>query len=301
MVYQIVKLKGFLRLVMIYMEKIDKTQEEQCTSEDHVKKYPWKCFKTDIIPETIPPDSCYAFIIREYAIKGNSDLDFHDQANWQHYWFRCCISEKCNFIFKSLQQEDVDRENDLEKICNSDSLLMKNKSNESKKAYLDNAIDFLLERYDWPGAFCLCRKYPSKININWVKLLFTRLFSAILLGFFLIAASDNISKFTIENQLYLFIYSLILIIASILYFSYECYNKIRGTLVNKGIKLRVFFVFLFGSSYSVFLSIVFTEVGLLVTGKYYMTQVIFFAMVALFIGILIQLLWEEKTVTEPLF
>jgi len=257
-------------------------------------------FKIDKIPKTIPQDIYSAYLARKLALDGLDDSNFKNQYRWQTYWFKCCISEKCNFIFSYLHQKNVDREDDLEKICNHDSQLWKKLGDERMKRYLDTCIDFFLIRYDLPGAFCLYRKYPDKININLVKLFYPRLFSAILLGFFLIAISGNTITFAELNQSKLFVSSVLLIVASVVYFTYECYSRIRGTIVNKGYKSRIFFVLLFGGIYSIILSIVFNMGGFLGNEELNFAKVIFYAMLALFIGILIQLLWEEKTVTEPL-
>lgn len=257
-------------------------------------------FKIDKIPKTIPQNSYPAYLARKLALDGLNDSNFSNQFRWQTYWFKCCISENCNFIFLYLQQKDVDREDDLEKICNHDSQLWKKLGNDGMKGYLDTCIDFLLIRYDWLGAFCLYRRYPNKKNINLVKLFYPRLFSAILLGFFLIAISGNTSVFENITQLNLLIYSILLFVTSVIYFTYECYSKIRGTLVNKGYISRIFFVLFFGSIYSFIFSIMFSKAGFLGNGELNLARVIFYTMLALFIGIIIQLLWEEKTVTEPL-
>ncbi|KKH56693.1 hypothetical protein DU74_15410 [Methanosarcina mazei] len=81
-----------------------------------------------IIPENAPPTPESAYIARKLAFE---DIKDHQEKNtpipikdsWQHYWFKCCTSDKCDFIFKFLKSKGIDRENDLKKICSSESEL----------------------------------------------------------------------------------------------------------------------------------------------------------------------------------
>ncbi|RLG24768.1 hypothetical protein DRN76_03580 [Methanosarcinales archaeon] len=86
----------------------------------------------------------------------------------------------------------------------------------------------------------------------------------------------------------------------IFYLEYELYKTIRGTVVKKWCQLRIIPVLLFGLFYSLFFSYILTIVGFMGDFGWCWNRVIFYAMFAFLIGILIQLLWEEKTASEPL-
>lgn len=263
-------------------------------------------FKIDKIPKTIPQDAYSAYLARKLALDGLDDSNFTNQYRWQTYWFKCCISEKCNFIFSYLQQKNVDRENDLEKICNPvESKIQDKLGDEAMKGYLDAGIDFFLKRYNVCGAWGLYNKYPSKWNINFIKLLLPRMFSAILIGFIPIVTSSDIKDFVFLNScifLYptnsnLWVYSSCMAIVSFAYISFECRKTTRDTQVASG--KRSVLVFAIGMVYALIFSVMFAKIGLLGEALH-LAAIIFYALFAFLIGILIQLLWEEKTTTEPL-
>lgn len=253
-------------------------------------------FNPNKISDGAPADPIDAFRARKLAL----EIPFDNQVSWQHYWFRCCISEKCNYIFSVLRLKNVDRENDLLRICNPESKLWKTLGDERMKGYLDLCIDFFLRRYNWWDAFHLYWKYPSKKNINLVKLVFPRMLSAILVGFLPILTSRDIRDFAEMNQSNLFKYSFAIIILSVLYLLFECHITTQRTLVKKRCKQRIFPVLAVSLVSSLIFSYIFMKIGLLGTGEWCWSKMIFYAMFALFVGILVQLIWEEKTVTEPL-
>ena len=248
------------------------------------------------IPESVPPNHEYAYAARKVAF----DLALKNQAEWQHYWFKCCISDKCDYIFSILTSKDVDREDDLKKICNPESKLWKARGNEEMQGYVDLCIDFFLKRYNWLDASKLWWKSPSRKNLNFTKLLFPRLLGAILVGFIPIITSKEIWEFAGDNQSNLLTYCAIIFIVSIFYLEYELYKTTRGTIVKKWCQLRIIPVLVFGLSYSLFFSYIFTIVGFMEGVGWCWNRVTFYAMFAFLIGILIQLLWEEKTASEPL-
>jgi hypothetical protein len=253
-------------------------------------------FNINKIPEGAPINPELAYIYRKIAIEIKSER----QLYWQNYWFRCCISEKCNYIFSILKIRNVDREDDLRKICNPGSKLWKTIGDKGMEGYLDVCIDFFLRRYNWPDAFRLYWRYSSKKNTNLIKLFFPRMLSAILVGFLPILTSQDLRDFAEMNQSNLFKYSIAIVVLSVLYLLFECHITTQRTLVKKLCKQRIFPVLAVSLSSSLIFSYVFMKVGLLGTGEWCWSKMIFYAMFALFIGILVQLIWEEKTVTEPL-
>jgi hypothetical protein len=261
-----------------------------------------------------PQSPEHAYLAKNLAflndLSSNKKID--KQIKWQNYWFRCCISDKCNFIFSILSSKKIcgdngiNREEDLVKICNPVESKIRDKlGDEIMKGYLDAGIDFLLKRYNVCGAWGLYNKYPSKWNINFIKLLLPRMFSAILIGFIPIVTSGDIQKFVSSNSSLFFVctisnlwlYSLFMIILSFAYISFECRKTTRDTQVASG--KRSALVFTFGIVYALIFSVMFAKIGLL-GEDLHITDIIFYAIFAFLIGILLQLLWEEKTTTEPL-
>ncbi|HHE40602.1 MAG TPA: hypothetical protein ENL10_03785, partial [Candidatus Cloacimonetes bacterium] len=192
-------------------------------------------FRAHEIPESAPANHEYAYGARKAAFKIASDKQYH----WQHYWFRCCISDKCDYIFSILKSKNVDREGDLKKICNPRSELWKARSNEEMQGYVDMCIDFFLKRYNWWDARRLWWNNPPRANMNAVKLFFPRLLGAILVGFVPIITSEEIWEFAETNQSNLPYYSCATFVVSFFYLEYECYKTIRGTVTKKQRWLRI--------------------------------------------------------------
>jgi len=261
-------------------------------------------------PVGAPQSPEHAYLAKKLAFFDKISPD--KQIKWQNYWFRCCISDKCNFIFSILSSKKicgdarVNREDDLAKICNpAESKILHKLDEETMKGYLDAGIDFFLKRYNVWGAWRLYNKYPSKWNINFIKLLLPRMFSAILIGFIPIVTSGDIKGFVSSNSSLFFvctisnlwIYSFCMAILSFAYISFECRKTTRDTQVAS--EKRSALVFAIGMAYSLFFSVIFAKIGLL-GEDLHLADIIFYAIFAFLIGILLQLLWEEKTTTEPL-
>lgn len=205
-------------------------------SKDFIVEIP----EWDDIPKTAPENAESAFMARKLAL----EISFEHQVDWQHYWYRCCISEKCDYIFSSLIAYNVDREDDLKKICNpkckllteddSTKTLLKKSQNETKKIYYDNCIDFFLKRYNWTDAIRLCKNFYSyNPNINWIKLVFPRMLSATLLGFLPIMTSGDLRKFAETNQMDLWVYYIFLIPVIYFFLLFECHKTTRNTIIRK--------------------------------------------------------------------
>lgn len=279
-----------------YYDKVDKAERFEQIRNIEPNFYP------SSIPEEVPENPKKAYIIQRIALYLN-DETFKYQAQWENYWFRCCISEKCDYIFLILKSRNINREDDLLKICNPESKLWKEVGDVRIKINVDLCIDFFLRRYNWIGAAGLCWNYPtSKVHSNWIKLFFPRMLAGVLVGFLPIVASQDLRNFTENTPLNLKIcIGVIVFFGIILYFLFECNKTTQKTLGIKKLSLRVFSVFTVSSIAAIFISTIFSYVGLLGTGDWNLSiKVIFYAMIALFIGILVQLLWEEKTATEPL-
>lgn len=269
-------------------------------------------FNPNIIPNHIPKNKDEACIARKMAFD-IEDIGRERQLEWQNYWFRCCISEKCNNIFSLLRSKDVDREEDILKICDNGSKLWDALDDDRRKRRLDLSIDFFLRRYNLFGAWKLYKRYPPNINIyinviintNLIKFALPRMFSTILIGFLPIITSSEIRDFAeiipLKPILYcILIFIIIIILGPFSYFLLECNKTTRGTLVNKSCNSRGFSILLFSLAYSFSFSYIFTIIGLLGSQEINPFRITFYAIVALLIGILIQLLWEDKTASEPI-
>jgi hypothetical protein len=76
-------------------------------------------YYTDEILAGVPPTPEHAYLARKLAFL--DEISLEEMIKWQNYWFRCCISDKCNFIFsilssKKISGDSVNREEDLVKI-----------------------------------------------------------------------------------------------------------------------------------------------------------------------------------------
>lgn len=193
---------------------------------------------------------------------------------------------------------------------------------------------WFLRRYNWSEAKKIL-KQCHKCKSDQIILGFPRLFGAILIGFLLIVSSDNIIEFAENTQfnLWWYIGNGLIFLAPTLYLFHECrktmgnaalekcskkaVQKLKhlwgrsknerlihkiGTIVSvlQTIRFRIIPVLIFGLLYSGILSVILTRAGLLGNTEFCLQRIIFFALFAFLIGVFIQLIWEEKTVTESL-
>lgn len=289
-----------------FYQKVDAAQDQDAIEGliDEIRKSdknnPLCNFDINKVPENVPINEKFAYLARKVALEIHSKRE----GEWQHYWFRCCISSKCNYIFKVLDSKKVNREEDLIEICNPQSSLYKSITNERiRQSYFDLSIDFLLRRYNLCEAFQLCLKAPNKYR-NLPKFIIPRMTSAILVGFIVIATSSEIWEFTVTNQPYLISYCTLLLSLSVLYLLMEYCKTTQSTLLSLK-SFRILPILIEGISFSVIFSYIFTIIGLFTTVNIPETaisctsRIIFYSVLAFLIGILIQLFWEEKAMTEP--
>lgn len=270
-------------------------------------------FNVNNIPEGIPPTEHYAYLVRKAAF----ELRLCNQTYWQKYWFRCCISDKCDFIFKSLKSKDIDREDDIKDICSLENALFTKLDEATQQSYIDFAVSYLLKRYNLLNSWNMWNNSPKKNHAALIQIMLPRLMASILVGSLVIATSNEISDFTKNNDS-LWFYSICLFILSSLYLLYECLKVTQATINYHEALKRIFRVLTIGVIYSVVFSVMLTKIGMFQFNTFNATNaipetfylykypmmpwactVIFYAMFSLFIGIIAQLLWEEKTVSEP--
>ncbi len=256
-----------------------------------------------------PPDSPPQ--IAEEALSAKRlamELSFTDEylkARWQRYWLSCCLNPKCDYIFAVLKECNINRERNLLDIIEAwenNNFWKYLGSEHGKSYYIDTCIKFLLRRYNWIDALKLWWKY-NKRSFSGINLLLPRLIGAIILGFIPLVMADEIwqfpSKMYAESVTDYWLLSILLPGVSWIYLLIECRNT-----VGKVKFFRPSLVFIGGVIISLFLSF-FIVVPLL--SSYISTSDVsckqtklLFASLALFIGIFIQVFWEEKTITEPL-
>ena len=193
---------------------------------------------------------------------------------------------------------------------------------------------WFLRRYNWFETRKIL-KQSNKCKPDMIILIFPRLFGAILIGFLLIVSSDNIIKFAEPTQfnLWWYIGNGVIFLAPSLYLFHECRKTMgnaalekcsqeavhnlkniwgrsknkylihkMGTILSvlQTIRFRIIPVLIFGLLYSGTLSVILTKAGLLGSTEWNLQRILFYALFAFLIGVFIQLIWEEKTVTEPL-
>lgn len=140
-----------------------------------------------------------------------------------------------------------------------------------------------------------------------LDLIFPRLLCATLVGFTPLLFDSETWKLPPGLSAKEIIFTLLLSFISVyIYLSYEC-SKVAGDEKNISIFRRVLPILLWGTIASFIFSSIFYVIYFfyLNLNSYFqwhssLNIITFFASVALFIGILIQIIWEEKTVTEPL-
>ena len=254
-------------------------------------------FDVNEIRTGVPVNQEYAFAARKVAF----DLVSDNQVNWQHYWFNCCISDKCDYIFSILKSKDIDREEDLKKICSHKSELWSVRGDDEMQYYINLCIVFFLKRYNLFGAALLC--FNNFSVINFVNIFLPRLAGAILIGFIPIATSEDIRNFANDIQLNILLYAVVvavMLLISYIYLLFECHKTIREPKVSIMCTKRSLLVLGVGFIESMVFSSALIIINFLRNEWWCWKTVLFFATFAFLIGILIQLLWEEKTVTEPL-
>ena len=255
--------------------------------------------------ETPPVTSEQAYAARHLAMV----LSFKDnylKALWQRYWLSCCLSSKCDFVFAELNAININREKDIITIWEKGNIWEYIGSNFGKAFYHDICQKFLLRRYAWWYSCKIWFKYNRK-SFAFFNLLLPRLLGTILIGFLVLTTSEEMwlfpSKIYIGDKMLYFTLLIIGVFVSWLYLFIECRN-INGKISFLTILGRSSWVLFIGAVYSLIISnfIIVPVFGTYIVGEYvtcFQTKLLFSSL-ALFIGIFIQIFWEEKTITEPL-
>ncbi len=253
-------------------------------------------------PLSHPPENIeQALSARRLAVEINyKDDEKYYQAQWQRYWLSCCLSSKCDYIFAVLKECDIDRERDIMKLWKDGILWGYLGSDFGKNYYNDICMRFLLRRYNWYGAFQLWWKY-NRSSFSGINLLLPRLIGTIILGFAFLITSDKILEFPLKLMVdYPFKYWLLFglsLFVSWIYLLIECRNTTGKFFIT-----RPSLIFIWGLIISLFLSFGIFQLfaQIFSSGVVGWEGKLLFSSLSLFIGIFIQVFWEEKTITEPL-
>jgi len=215
-------------------------------------------------------------------------------------WLKVCTNpkygSKINFYFET-HNPPLFKEDEIKTILFENGELREMFKSKEWQIRLKKIKRWFLKRYDCKTS----RKiHKNLINKQWFELLdfvFLRLICAILVGF--IPFIFNPKIWDILINLGHLIFSTILIFLIFSYFIYECSKVIESEKSIIDICVRVSPIFIIGLLFSFLFSFVFY----LVFSEYsvFSIQIGFFlASIAYFIGVLVQIIWEENTVAEPL-
>lgn len=320
----IVSFVEFEQLVLDCLPNPEKSTTEIVTSKkkiEEAKKNEKLCIDFKDVPSNISPESPQQFLLaRTLALCIEPEKEGFDdmkKAQWQRYWLRCCLSDRCDYYFSVLKECGIDRETDVRYIVDESlkegGLLEKHiGSDDGVKFYKKTIADWYLRRYNGKEA----KRMLSDGSFGcWdqIKLCYPRLLVAIIVGMLAVVTGEDVWNLPHKISFFCVIFvSSGFVTASLLYLTYECYNVIsdfRRAWIRALKVTGIGFLFsLFFSSVVCALvgynSITYTNFTLETYYNFseypFLRNILFFASAALFIGIFIQVFWEEKTITEPL-
>ena len=273
-------------------------------------------------PPNSPPSSPEAaFFLRHKALHiktGWKDLSL--RARWQRYWFDCCRSSKCDYLFSMLAEdpfdvykEKIDREKDILLLLRDECFWEKGIAYPTGRShYLKISLSYLLRRYSYWRAlklWCKHRQLEFKWIFSFFSLTLPRLWGAIIVGaLFLMSGQEGWEKPTKLYEVSQATFRGLIVLTIIIAFLYLCYECRKVTEYGKGeISLRSVTIVIVGLIESAIISAFFVRLVLLpIHSKYYDFALNpwvtwgAFTVAAFLIGIFLQSFWEEKTIAEPL-
>lgn len=215
-------------------------------------------------------------------------------------WLKVCTNpkygSKINFYFET-HNPPLFKEDEIKTILFKNGELREMFKSDEWQMRLKKIKLWFLKRYDFKTSMKI---HTNLINKQWFELLdffFLRLICAILVGFIPFIFNPGIWDMHI-NSLH-FILSIVLISLIFLYFIYECSRVIDSKKSIIDICTRVRPIFIYGLFASFLFSFVFYH--MFSEDSVFSIKIGFFlAIIAYFIGVLVQIIWEENTVAEPL-
>lgn len=257
------------------------------------------------------------------------DLDDNDKEDAFYDWLKICINPKedasYDFYF---EREGLDHEEQVKEILFADQGILRGVFKRSDwQIRLRKIKTWFLKRYDWMTAARIWRNLKNNRRqqiIGFVDLLLPRLLSAILIGFFPLMGGVEMWLIPLRlSWVDIIIISAIALLIVFLYFAYECFKIADRIKAGTTLLGRALIVFLHGLLWSLISSAMLYYmffhhfIGLenavpdglgcmqyINLGYFFVAfhgkVIVFFAVFALLMGVFIQVIWEEKTITEPL-
>jgi hypothetical protein len=253
------------------------------------------------------------YYLKELVIEGRTqgigveDINKHEDEVL-YDWLKVCINPEKdpNFDFY-FQKETLSKEEEVKKILFDKGKLRERFDKNEWQIRLRRIRTWFLKRYNWTAAILLHRNIKNKGMFEIFDLVFLRLLCGILVGFLPLFSLPDIWKLPVDLNISIPITLAVLVL---IYFNYECYKTVGSDIDSISIFFkRVIPIFIYGIFLSLFFSYIFYSVlsshfidfESVICKEIYPLKIIpFFAMVALSIGIIIQIIWEDKTITEPL-
>jgi len=271
-----------------------------------------------LIPLESPEEMLLA---RQLALYVNPDDSFDKdcKGEWQRFWLRCCVRDESNYFFAVFKELGINREDDVQNIMNGQYLWDIVKSQEGIDFYKRAVVDWFLRRYNRRDAKSILKTIKDLKCIDKIRFWYPRLIVAIIIGFLPLITQKDMWLMPLNlSEIFVVFLGVLLFGLSYGYLVYEC-NKIINDITEARNRASSVCLpgFLISLLFSIFICLLIgpailidntkniietncSIIRLLKLGNLFWQDIIFFAFSALFIGIFIQLLWEEKTVTEPL-
>ncbi len=240
------------------------------------------------------------YYLKNCVIENTCEEDFNggykEEALYE--WLKICVNpqNEINYDF-CFEKYKIDREQEIKNILfvkeNGKEKLRELLNNKDWHIRLKTIENWFLKRYDWNTARKILIYRKSNL-IDIIKLFFPRLSAAIIIGLMPFFWNEN-SYLTNDFSLgKIILLTAILLTISISYLFYECYNIINNVRIS--IRRGGFL----GIISFLFLSFILIFIIYFLYGINYIKNSFLISSAAIFIGIFIQILWEEKTITEPL-
>lgn len=239
-------------------------------------------------------------------------LTDNENENIFYDWLKVCLNQQndpnIDFYFK---YRNIVKEDEVKKILfdNQGNLrdLFKNKDWQIR---LRKMRTWFLKRYDWWTSIKLYQSLKDKKRrwTEFLDLVFPRILCSILLGYSLIIFNSDLWVLPLRLNLYPVLITIAFLI--LIYLIYECSKIIDGEKNTFSIFKRVLPIFILGVVFSfIFSSILYgiNSCNFILFESFSCKENIdsslriisFFTFVAFSIGIIVQTIWEEKTITEP--
>jgi hypothetical protein len=244
------------------------------------------------------------YFLKNWVIENICDKDFDDGLKEEalYEWLQICVNPhdeiNYDFFFEKYKNEfKIDKEQEIQNILfvkEEGKVRLRNLfNNDDWHIRLKTIENWFLKRYDRETAQIISRCRKSTL-FEKIKLFYPRFIGAIIIGLLQMFLNNNsyiTKEFSIGKLTFI---TIALLALSFSYLFYECYNITN----NLKISLKRSFILCIFSFW--LLSIILMYIIYYLYDIKYSLNSFLISSAAIFIGIFIQILWEEKTITEPL-